>query len=166
MKSIWYNMPLFLWHHVPMTAATSMATTTAKKLNDYFEDWLGESAQSEQQVVHIVEAGLPTNIVSRLLSRGLSKDEVYAVIINPRTLKHRKTKKQKLSRDESERAVRAVRIIARAQSVLGDHDKALHWLRAPKKRFEGRSPIHMLSTETGGRLVEQMLIQIDEGMFA
>jgi hypothetical protein len=24
----------------------------------------------------------------------------------------------------------------------------------------------MMSTETGGRLVEQMLVQIDEGMFA
>jgi hypothetical protein len=24
----------------------------------------------------------------------------------------------------------------------------------------------MLSTETGGRMVEQMLVQIDEGMFA
>ena len=30
----------------------------------------------------------------------------------------------------------------------------------------GRSPIQMLATEPGGRLVEEMLIQIDEGMFA
>jgi uncharacterized protein (DUF2384 family) len=32
-------------------------------------------------------------------------------------------------------------------------------------RFEGKSPIQMMSTETGGRLVEQMLVQIDQGMF-
>ncbi|MCU1306181.1 MAG: hypothetical protein JWN45_876 [Acidobacteriaceae bacterium] len=159
-------MPQVLWHHVPMKAtALSMGATTAKILNDFFEDWLGESAKSEQQIVHLVEAGLPTNVVRRLLHRGLSKDEVF-IVINPRTLKHRKSKNQRLSREESERAVRMVRILARAQSVLGNREGALDWLRAPKKRFEGRSPINMLSTESGGRLVEQMLIQIDEGMFA
>ncbi|MBV8829535.1 MAG: DUF2384 domain-containing protein, partial [Acidobacteriaceae bacterium] len=32
--------------------------------------------------------------------------------------------------------------------------------------FEGETPMHMLETEAGARLVEEMLIQIDEGMFA
>lgn len=49
---------------------------------------------------------------------------------------------------------------------MGDPQSALEWLRATKKRFEDRAPVEMLHTETGGRLVEQMLIQIDEGMFA
>jgi putative toxin-antitoxin system antitoxin component (TIGR02293 family) len=142
-----------------------MATVTAKKLNEYFEDWLGTPAKSEQTLVRLVEAGLPTKVVARLIQRGLSRDEVFSIIINPRTLKHRKSRNQPLSREESERAVRTVRIISRAQSVLGDQDKALQWLRTPKKRFEGRSPLNLLSTEAGGRLVEQMLIQIDEGMF-
>ncbi len=138
---------------------------TAKKLNQYLEEWLGTTAPSEQMLVHLVEAGLPTKIVARLIQRGLSRDEVFRVIINPRTLKHRKSKNQPLSREESERAIRTVRIISRAQSVLGDQKRAFQWLRAPKKRFEGRAPVDMLATEPGGRLVEQMLIQIDEGMF-
>jgi uncharacterized protein (DUF2384 family) len=49
---------------------------------------------------------------------------------------------------------------------MGDQQSALDWLRTAKRRFEGRTPIQMLSTEAGGRLVEQMLIQIDQGMFA
>jgi uncharacterized protein (DUF2384 family) len=49
---------------------------------------------------------------------------------------------------------------------MGDRESALEWLRAPKRRFEGRTPLEMLRTETGGRLVDQMLIQIDEGMIA
>lgn len=146
--------------------AAGMATATAKTLSQYFEDWLGTPAESEQQMMRLVETGLPTKIVSRLVQRGLSKDEVFRVIINPRTLKHRKSKNQPLSREESERAIRTVRILARAQAVLGDQQKALEWLRTPRKRFEGRAPFDMLSTETGGRLVEQMLVQIDEGMFA
>jgi putative toxin-antitoxin system antitoxin component (TIGR02293 family) len=83
-----------------------------------------------------------------------------------RTWKHRKSRREPLSREESERAIRAAKILARAQAVMGDEESALDWLRAPKRRFEGRSPIQMLSTEAGGRLVEQMLIQIDQGMFA
>ena|ERR1017187_703620 len=162
-----YNLPILVWHYVPTAAAgAQMATATAKQLNQYFEEWLGTPAETEQKIVKIVEAGLPTKVVGRLIEHGLSKDEVFMIIINPRTLKHRHSKNQPLSKEESERAVRTVRIISKAQSVLGDQEKALQWLRTHKKRFEGRSPMEMLSTEPGGRLVEQMLIQIDEGMFA
>ena len=120
----------------------------------------------ERELVHMVESGLPLKVIHRLIDRGLSKDEVFSIIVNPRTLKHRKSRHQPLSREESERAVRAVRILAQAQAVFGDETSALAWLRAHKKRFGGRSPFQMLSTEPGGRLVEEMLVQIDEGMFA
>ena len=143
-----------------------MATATAKTLNHYFEDWLGTQAGSERKIVRLVENGLPTRVINHLIERGLSRGEVFDIIIPLRTWKHRKSRRQPLSREESERAVRAAKILARAQAVMGDEQSALDWLRIPKRRFEGRSPIQMLSTEAGGRLVEQMLIQIDQGMLA
>jgi putative toxin-antitoxin system antitoxin component (TIGR02293 family) len=152
-------LPTILWHHVPMSPV-------ARKLSDYLEEWLGTKTSSEQQIVRLVEAGLPTKIVNRLVQRGLSRDEVFSLIVNPRTLKHRRSKNQNLSKEESERAVRTVRILALAQSIMGSQEKAIAWLRTAKRRFEGRTPLEMLTTEPGGRLVEQMLIQIDEGMFA
>jgi putative toxin-antitoxin system antitoxin component (TIGR02293 family) len=112
-----------------------------------FADLLGIAILSEQQMVRLVESQLPLETLSRLEQHGLSKH-------------------QALSLEESERAVRVGRILATAQATLGDDKVALGWLRAPKKRFDGRTPMQMLSTETGGRLVEQMLLQIDEGMFA
>lgn len=139
---------------------------TAKKLEDYLQEWLGTSASSEQKIVRLVESGLPTRVIKRLIDRGLKRNEVFDIIIPLRTFKHRRSRHQPLSKEESERAVRTARILARAQAVIGDENSALEWLRAPKARFEGRAPMQMLSTETGGRLVEQMLIQIDEGMFA
>ncbi len=144
----------------------STTTATARNLRDRFEDLLGSRAGSERNLVRLVESGLPLQVVTRLLERGLTRKEVFDVIIPARTLKHRKSKRQPLSKEESERVVRAARILARANSVLGDDASALAWLRSPKKRFEGRAPIEMLATEPGGRLVEEMLIQIDEGMFA
>jgi len=146
--------------------ATKMTAPTARKLNQYFDDWLGTQAGSERNLIHLIETGLPLKVIPRLIQRGLSKDEVFSIIVNPRTLKHRRSKSQPLSKEESERAIRAVRILARAQAVFGDEASALRWLRAPKKRFEDRAPMQMLPTEPGGRLVEEMLIQIDEGMFA
>jgi putative toxin-antitoxin system antitoxin component (TIGR02293 family) len=143
-----------------------MGTATARKLNEYLEDWLGTQAESEQRIVHLVEKGLPTKVVNHLIERGLTRNEVFGLIIPLRTWKHRKSRRQPLSKEESERAVRAARILARAETVMGDRESALDWLRSPKERFENRSPLQMLSTETGGRLVEQMLLQIDEGMFA
>jgi putative toxin-antitoxin system antitoxin component (TIGR02293 family) len=83
-----------------------------------------------------------------------------------RTLKHRKSRHERLSREESDRAIRAARVLARAQQVMGSRAEALDWMRETKQRFNGRTPFQMLQTETGGRLVEEMLIQIDEGMFA
>jgi putative toxin-antitoxin system antitoxin component (TIGR02293 family) len=139
---------------------------TAKQLDRYFREWLGAGARSDQQMIRLVENGLPLKAIAHLIERGLSRDEIFSIIINPRTLKHRRSRQQPLSREESERAVRAGRILARAQAVLGSDDAALRWLRAPKKRFEGRPAMEMLATEPGGRLVEEMLIQIDEGMFA
>jgi putative toxin-antitoxin system antitoxin component (TIGR02293 family) len=142
-----------------------MAQTSVSK-RQLFADLLGIAILTEQQMVHLIENHLPLETLSRLERHGLSRDEVFSLIINPRTLKHRRTKRQALSLEESERAVRVSRILATAEATLGDDKVALHWLRAPKQRFDGRTPMQMLCTETGGRLVEQMLLQIDEGMFA
>jgi putative toxin-antitoxin system antitoxin component (TIGR02293 family) len=140
-----------------------MAQLSKRRL---FADLLGIALLSEQQMVSLIESHLPLETLSRLEQHGLSRDEVFSLIINPRTLKHRRSKRQALSLEESERAVRVSRILATAQATLGNDKVALDWLRKPKRRFDGRTPMQMLSTETGGRLVEQMLLQIDEGMFA
>ncbi|EJM15420.1 Protein of unknown function (DUF2384), partial [Pseudomonas sp. GM21] len=38
------------------------------------------------------------------------------------------------------------------------------WLSKPKTRFSGHSPIAMLSTSQGTRQVEEVLIQLAEGL--
>ena len=108
-----------------------MATSTAKTLNQYFEDWLGTSPGSEQNVVRLVETGLPTRVINHLIDRGLTRNEVFDIIIPLRTWKHRKSRRESLSKEESERAIRTAKILARAQSVMGDQESALDWLRTP-----------------------------------
>jgi len=129
------------------------------------QKWLGSAAHTEDDLLALVEAGLPLSIVERFEERGLAKSEVLH-IVHPRTLKHRKSRSESLSREESERALRTARLLAHAEGVMGDPDAALRWMRAGKKRFGGRTPFEMIATEPGGRMVEQLLTQIDHGMFA
>lgn len=58
------------------------------------------------------------------------------------------------------------RITSRAHTVIGDAEAAKRWLQSPKRRFQGCSPNEMLATERGARQVDEMLTQIDDGMFA
>jgi putative toxin-antitoxin system antitoxin component (TIGR02293 family) len=160
-------MPAILWHNVPKTifGDCEMATSLSHQ-TDLLEQVLGITAQSDDEILRLIENQLPLETLNLMMRNGIAREEVYSLIINPRTLKHRRSRRQPLSVEESERAVRVGRILAAAQTVLGERDAALNWLRAPKKRFGGRTPMEMIATEVGARMVEEMLIQIDEGMFA
>ena len=59
-----------------------------------------------------------------------------------------------------------IRVFDQAVGVFGDAERAKAWIAQPKHRSSDRSPLQMLRTEIGGRLVEEMLVQIDEGIFA
>ena len=112
----------------------------------------------------IIEAGLPLSSLDDLFALGITSAEIHQLVVKPRTLSHRRERGQPLSIEESDRAVRLARIVQQAAKVFAGQDKALRWLRRPKQRFTGRAPMNMLLTETGGRLVEEMLVQVDEGM--
>jgi putative toxin-antitoxin system antitoxin component (TIGR02293 family) len=130
-------------------------------------DWLGlHDLRTVGDVLRAVEDGLSIRAVDALTGHGLSDQEVYRLIIPRRTLSHRRARRSALSREESDRAVRVARITALAEEVFGDRERALRWLRKPKQRFELRTPIDLLATEVGARLVEEMLLQVDHGVFA
>ncbi len=120
---------------------------------------------SDYQVAEIVERGLPTSSVEALRGEGLTFGEVHDLVLPARTLKHRIEKNQPLSIEETDRTLRVARVLALAERVFSNHDKALGWLRRPSKRLKGRAPMQLLRSEVGGELVRQMLYQIDEGIY-
>jgi putative toxin-antitoxin system antitoxin component (TIGR02293 family) len=128
--------------------------------------WLGlQAPATEAEMLRIVEGKLAPAVVKRLISLGLQRSEIDAAIIPLRTLQHRRSLRQKLTIDESDRVLRVIRVLSLAESVYGNRERALAWLRHPHPRLGGRSPLSLLNTGTGSRIVEEMLIQIDEGMF-
>lgn len=122
--------------------------------------------RSDQDLVQVVEERLPTDVIDGLRRSGVTDDEVYALVVPRRTLTHRRARREALSQDESDRAVRLARTTALAEQVFGNAERAWRWLRASKRQFRGRSPLQLLATDAGARLVEELLYRVDEGMAA
>jgi putative toxin-antitoxin system antitoxin component (TIGR02293 family) len=134
--------------------------------NTQIGDWLGVQAPvSEAEILRIVERRLTPAVIKRLISLGLERGEIDAVIIPQRTLQHRRSRREKLTVDESDRVLRAIRVLSLAEAIYGSRERALAWLRKPNPRLDDRVPLSLLKTDTGSRIVEELLVQIDEGIF-
>jgi putative toxin-antitoxin system antitoxin component (TIGR02293 family) len=129
-------------------------------------DWLGvRSPATEKEILRLVEGRLAPSVIKRLIMLGLERSEIDETVIPSRTLQHRRSRREKLTLEESDRVLRIVRILSFAEAVYENRERALAWLRKPHVRLEGRAPLSLVKTDTGGRIVEELLIQIDEGMF-
>lgn len=120
---------------------------------------------SELELAHVAQAGLMPAIIDKLMAYGFNARDL-AFIIPPRTLSHRRVRNEKLTVEETDRVVRVARVMALAETVFGNIDKARRWLYKPRKAFGGATAMAMIHTEIGARLVEEMLIRVDEGYAA
>jgi putative toxin-antitoxin system antitoxin component (TIGR02293 family) len=134
--------------------------------NTQIGDWLGlESPATEGDILRIVEGRLAPSVIKRLSALGLERAEIDAVVIPSRTLQHRRSRREKLTVEESDRVLRVIRVLSLTESIYGSRDRALDWLRKPNARLDDRAPLSLLKTDTGSRIIEELLIQIDDGMF-
>ena len=125
-----------------------------------------EGIHSDTDLAELVERRLPATAVKALVRGGLTDAEAWQLIVPRRTLAHRIARREPLSRDESDKAVRVARVVAQAEQVFDDPARAWRWMRKPKEQFARRTPLELLATEAGARLVEELLTQIDHGMAA
>ena len=152
---------------MPKAAIAELSRAQQPTLLKRVQQMLGvHGLRSDQDLVTLVEERLSTGAIQGLLRSGLTDDEIYSLIVPRRTLTHRRARRESLSRGESDRAVRLARIVALAEHVFGDGERAWHWLRAAKRQFKDRSPLQLTATEAGARLVEELLYRIDDGMAA
>jgi putative toxin-antitoxin system antitoxin component (TIGR02293 family) len=153
--------------------AVTKATTVDAPVHEHpsvlkrIQEILGlQRLRSDQDLVKLVEERLWSRVIDALRQSGLSDEEVYLLVVPRRTLTHRRARGEALSREESDRAVRVARVVALCEEVFGDRERGWRWLRASKRQFKGRTPLDLLATETGARLVEELLYRIDDGMAA
>jgi len=121
---------------------------------------------TDTQIIEAVSAGLPASALDDLLRAGLDLGEIARVVgVSERTL-HRKRERGAagfLDVAESDRAIRLARILAEADRYIGNHEKALRWLRTSNLALGDRVPLDLLATEPGVEMVRQSLVTIAYG---
>ena len=105
-----------------------------------------------------------TTLIRRLTQLGFSEPEIYSLVVAKRTLARRQAADEPLTIEETDKALRLERIATLADRVFGDRGTAQRWLRKPKSSLSGETPIAYLVSESGARVVEEMLYRIDHGM--
>lgn len=114
----------------------------------------------------VVRNRLPLAALHGLSRAGLSDQEIEQFVIPQRTRRHRAERNQPLTIDESDRAVRLLRIQSLAEDTFGGVDKASLWLRRPLAELNGETPLTVAQTEAGARLIEMVLGKIAWGAAA
>jgi putative toxin-antitoxin system antitoxin component (TIGR02293 family) len=127
---------------------------------------LGRVVRSQADLALVVRGRLPLVALEGLAEAGLSEQEIERLVIPQRTRRHRAAKKQPLTVEESDRAVRLLRIQTLAEDTFGSKAKADTWLRRPLAELHGETPLDIARTEAGARLVETILAKIAWGAAA
>jgi putative toxin-antitoxin system antitoxin component (TIGR02293 family) len=125
---------------------------------------LGRTLASENDMRDAIREGFPPAVVEELMrTSGLTLKELSGALdLSPRSLQRRR-RSGRLARYESDRLYRLARIVALADEFLGDHEKAIRWLKRPNRALGGISPVAALDTELGARQVENVLGRIAYG---
>lgn len=154
-----------------MAAEAEFASLDEPVLGVAAEPWkamsrlLDTPVESALDLARLNREGVSPESVDILLDRGFTRRELDWIAPS-RTLSHRRLKGERLKAHETGRLLRMLKIQAMAETVLGSRRRALSWLRKTRRAFGGANAMEMMRTETGGQLVEENLIRLDEGYFA
>jgi putative toxin-antitoxin system antitoxin component (TIGR02293 family) len=131
------------------------------------ETRFGHRLTSELDWAEAIEEGLPTEALEAAMDQGtLSWKEIGELVIPRRTFSHRKEKGEPLTPEESDRLVRLLRAVAKAKETFQNDEKAERWLKKENRALGGRTPLEALKTESGARLVENVLGRIAHGVYS
>jgi putative toxin-antitoxin system antitoxin component (TIGR02293 family) len=120
------------------------------------------------ELIALIKKGLEYSSVEHFIRKAnLQRDEAIDLVgISARTLVRRK-EKGRLSPDESDRLVRAARIVSGAQQLFeGDAAAANRWLKTSQPALGGATPMEYAGTETGAREVEALINRLEYGIFS
>ncbi|TIO31266.1 MAG: DUF2384 domain-containing protein [Mesorhizobium sp.] len=144
--------------------STAIVEEVARKLGG--QTVLGAIVRSQADLALAVRNRLPLATLKGLTLAGLSDQEIEKFVIPQRTRRHRAEKHQPLTIDESDRAVRLLRVQSLAEDTFGDNDKANRWLRRPLTELGGETPLEVARTEAGARVIETILGKVAWGAAA
>ncbi|RAP36766.1 hypothetical protein B1207_08180 [Legionella quinlivanii] len=130
-------------------------------------DNLMQALKDPFKEIEIIRNGaLPDTFEKFLKSKSfVMQDVLNRLDITASTYKTKKREKRALDSPSTEKLLRLISIIQLASQIIG-FPEAKNWLYREIDSLGGRAPIDLLDTEAGHRLVEQVLQQINYGIYS
>ncbi|MDX1587805.1 MAG: antitoxin Xre/MbcA/ParS toxin-binding domain-containing protein [Oleiphilaceae bacterium] len=125
------------------------------------------AAEPDLEMVAMVRKGASRSALKRLQScLDIGPVEAARLLrISPRTLERRRGQPH-LEPGETDRIVSVLGVFREAEELFGGHeDKARQWLKSPLPALGESRPLDLLDTETGTRLVRDLIGQLSHGVF-
>jgi putative toxin-antitoxin system antitoxin component (TIGR02293 family) len=115
-----------------------------------------------------IRRGLPFRSYERFArSVAMPNERLLKLLDIPRRTLLRRKATGRFSPGESDRLLRAARVIASALALFdGDRDAAIEWLGNPQLAFGGAIPLDMAQTEIGAREVETLAYRLEHGVYS
>jgi putative toxin-antitoxin system antitoxin component (TIGR02293 family) len=124
-------------------------------------------ATHSTELVRRIQKGLPFSQLQALKKQlDLPLDELASKLSISRATLHRRKGGGRLSAQESDKVVRFSRLLEHAANVFGDVEKGRAWLKFPQYGLGGAVPLDYAKTEVGAREVDNLLGQIEYGVYS
>jgi putative toxin-antitoxin system antitoxin component (TIGR02293 family) len=129
---------------------------------------LNHPQTGDADLVELARRGIGAGTAKALMSQWDLEAQQFTAILgtSPRTLARRVQNKQSLDSVESDRLIRFLRLMARAEEALGDTGHALDWLKRENRALDGITPLALLDTDPGVERVEEILNRIAFGVYS
>ena len=120
--------------------------------------------QSEADMLRVAER----RISPRAYRRAVAKLDLPSGLIGPEAIIRRRLREnQRLTKAESERLLRVVRVYAEATKLFGTETISADWMNTPAPFVQDREtvkPFELAISDSGARLLETLILRTTYGM--
>ena len=122
---------------------------------------------SQFQIIDCLRAGLPRYTVNNILDQtDIAKPQLSSIIHMSFNQLNRHAEQDMLSVHQSSFLYEFARVYVRTSDIFGDSATADSWLHRSNTALGGKTPIELLDTIEGFRMVEDLLLQIEYGAYS
>ncbi len=126
---------------------------------------VGEPLTNDLQLVGLIQHGLRRRALDHLARHSQLPLPVLAaaVDLSVRTLQ-RYAPEHRLKADATDRLVQVAILYAEGFDLFGE-EKFRHWMESPILALGGRQPVEFITTMAGIRLLRDIFVRIEHGVF-
>ncbi|MEO9144387.1 MAG: antitoxin Xre/MbcA/ParS toxin-binding domain-containing protein [Ginsengibacter sp.] len=130
------------------------------------KQFMPTAPKSVLEYVKIANKGIKKQSVTRLagLMKIPMRDMAVLLNISYKTL-GRKKETDLMDSVSSSLSIEIAETISKGLTVFEDSDKLTRWLQKENRALQGERPLDLLNTPTGIKMVNRLLVRIEEGIY-